>query len=135
MILMNTRAYFKIVFKLVGQKLLKRAPDALIEESLGKLIRAHDDITRGSLERENWLKQCLDLQLFNREADQLDASTSAHEAVLGHCDLGNSLDEVKALEKRHRDLEKTLAAQDERFQAFNDVADKLVSKRHYDADK
>lgn len=107
----------------------------MLQERLAALVQAHDAVTHGWLARENWLKQCLDLQLFNREADQLDASSSAHEAFLDVSDLGTSLDEVNALEKRHHDLEKTLAAQDDRLQAFNDVADKLVAKKHYDSNK
>lgn len=119
----------------LGQKLLIRNPgNTVLEERLAALVQSHEAVSRGWLEKENWLKQCLDLQLFNKDADQLDASSSSHEAILQVSDLGSSLDEVKALEKRHRDLEKTLAAQDDRFIAFNEVTDKLLAKKHYDSE-
>ncbi|KAK6641322.1 hypothetical protein RUM44_013031 [Polyplax serrata] len=47
--------------------------------------------------------------------------------------MPNSLDDVKAAEKRHLDLENTLAAQDEKLQSFSDFADILISKQHYDS--
>lgn len=120
----------------LGRKLLVRNPgNEVLQERLTALVKAHEAVSRGWDERENWLKQCLDLQLFNKDADQLDASSSSHEAILQVSDLGNSLDEVKALEKRHHDLEKTLAAQDDRFVAFNDITDKLLAKKHYDSEK
>ena len=45
-------------------------------------------IQRGWQEKEDWLRQCLDLQLFNREADQIDVATSGHEAFLDYADMG-----------------------------------------------
>lgn len=47
-------------------------------------------INRGWQEKGDWLRQCLDLQLFNREADNIDATTRAHEAFLDFTDLGVS---------------------------------------------
>lgn len=52
---------------------------------LGEEQRA---IHRGWQEKGDWLRQCMDLQLFNREADQIDAATSAHETFLDYNDLG-----------------------------------------------
>ncbi|KAL0275436.1 UNVERIFIED_CONTAM: hypothetical protein PYX00_003283 [Menopon gallinae] len=118
----------------LGKKLLNRNPQLEeVKERLGKLANEHDSLREGWDAKENWLKQCLNLQVFNREADRIDASTSAHEAVLEFSDLGNSLDEVKALEKRHLDLEKTLAAQDEKLTTFSEFADSLINKQHYDS--
>ena len=47
-------------------------------------------IQRGWQEKEDWLRQCLDLQLFNREADQIDVATRGHEACLEYSDMGVS---------------------------------------------
>ena len=52
---------------------------------LGEEQRA---IHRGWQEKGDWLRQCMDLQLFNREADQIDAATSSHETFLDYKDLG-----------------------------------------------
>merc|ERR1712142_335168 len=75
----------------------------------------------------------MDLQLFNREADQIDAATSSHENFLDYKDLGSTLDDVEALLKRHDDFENTLMAQDERLRTFSEMADKLIAAEHYDA--
>ena len=47
-----------------------------------------DAINRGWQEKGDWLRQCLDLQLFNREADNIDAATGSHETFLEFSDLG-----------------------------------------------
>lgn len=76
---------------LLGKKLLTRNSQLIeIQERLTKLSTEHEVLRRGWIEKENWLKQCLDLQVFNKEADQIDASSSAHEAFLDFSDLGVS---------------------------------------------
>lgn len=40
--------------------------------------------------RDGLLKEQLDLQLFNREAERIDATTKGHEAFLDYTDLGVS---------------------------------------------
>jgi len=84
-------------------------------------------------ERGDWLYQCSDLQLFNKEADHIDASTSSHEVFLEFTDLGGTIDDVEALLKRHEDFENTLTAQDERLKVFSEMADKLIAAEHYDS--
>ncbi|CAK1597541.1 unnamed protein product [Parnassius mnemosyne] len=69
-------------------------------------------------EKDAFLKQCVQLQSFNREADQIDASSGAHEAFLEYNQCGSSVDEVEALLKRHEELEARLSAQDERLTVF-----------------
>ena len=50
-----------------------------------------------------------------------------------YSDLGNSLDDVEAILKRHNDFENTLGAQDKILKGFSDNADKLIKNGHYDA--
>ena len=45
-------------------------------------------VNRGWQQKDDFLRQTLDLQLFNREADQIDAATSSQEAFLEFHDLG-----------------------------------------------
>ena len=85
--------------------------------------------------KQAWLEQCLELQQFNREADQIDATTSSHATVLEFADLGESLDDVEALLKQHEKFESTLHAQDDRLKIFSDIADKLIAQNHYDKNK
>ena len=69
---------------------------------------------RGWQEKGDYLRQVRDLQLFNREADQVDASTSAHNKFLANIDVGDNFEDVEAVLKRHEDFSATLAAQEER---------------------
>ncbi|KAK4313156.1 hypothetical protein Pmani_015473 [Petrolisthes manimaculis] len=118
----------------LGEKLLKRNPDfAEVKEKMAQLGEEQGAIHRGWQEKGDWLRQCMDLQLFNREADQIDAATSSHETFLEYKDLGGTLDDVEALLKRHDDFENTLMAQDERLRTFSEMADKLIAAEHYDA--
>ncbi|XP_071547281.1 spectrin beta chain, non-erythrocytic 5 isoform X4 [Panulirus ornatus] len=118
----------------LGEKLVKRNPDFTeVQEKMALLGEEQRAIHRGWQEKGDWLRQCMDLQLFNREADQIDAATRSHEAFLDYKDLGGTLDDVEALLKRHDDFENTLMAQDERLRTFSEMADKLIAAEHYDA--
>lgn len=103
-----------------------------VRERLDKLKGLHQAVTSDWLAKEAWLQQCLELQQFNREADQIEANNSSHEAFLEFTDLGESLDDVEALLKQHRKFENTLSAQDDRIKAFNETADRLIANNHYD---
>ncbi|KRY87102.1 Spectrin alpha chain [Trichinella pseudospiralis] len=75
-------------------------------------------------ERRILYEQCMDLQLFYRDTDQAETWMTKQEAFLANEDLGESLDSVEALIKKHEDFEKSLAAQEEKIKAFcNDVPD------------
>ena len=74
-----------------------------------------------------------DLQLFNREADQIDASTSAQAKFLDTIDIGNSFEDVEAFMKRHDDFSATLAAQEERANQLRETAGRLVQAGHADS--
>jgi spectrin beta len=103
-----------------------------IKERHDKLRGLYDSVSSTWLSKQAWLEQCLELQQFNREADQIDASTSSHATFLEFADLGESLDDVEALLKQHEKFENTLNAQDDRLKVFSDVADKLIGQNHYD---
>ena len=55
------------------------------------------------------------------------------EAFLENDDLGDSLDSVEALIKKHEDFEKSLAAQEEKIKALDEFATKLIEGEHYAA--
>ena len=56
------------------------------------------------------------------------------EAFLLNDDLGDSLDSVESLLKKHEDFEKSLAAQEEKIRALDEFATKLIEAHHYAAD-
>lgn len=118
----------------LGSQLLVRAPGLTdVQEVVKRLEAEHVNILRVWSDRGERLQQCYELQMFNREGDQIDATTGSHELFLANPDLGGSLDDVEALLKRHEDFENTLVAQDERVKAFSEVADQLISLGHYDS--
>ncbi|XP_078687340.1 spectrin alpha chain, non-erythrocytic 1-like [Branchiostoma floridae x Branchiostoma belcheri] len=85
-------------------------------------------------ERHVQYEQCLDLQLFYRDVEQAEAWMGKQEAFLANDDLGDSLDSVEALIKKQEDFEKSLAAQEEKINALNDFANKLIENNHYASD-
>ncbi|XP_021964674.1 spectrin alpha chain isoform X2 [Folsomia candida] len=85
-------------------------------------------------ERRILYEQCMDLQLFYRDTEQADTWMSKQEAFLENQDLGDSLDSVEALIKKHEDFEKSLAAQEEKIKALDEFASKLIEGQHYAAE-
>ncbi|XP_046383507.1 spectrin alpha chain [Ischnura elegans] len=85
-------------------------------------------------ERRILYEQCMDLQLFYRDTEQADTWMAKQEAFLSNEDLGDSLDSVEALIKKHEDFEKSLAAQEEKIKALDEFATKLIEGQHYAAD-
>ncbi|XP_067948494.1 spectrin alpha chain-like isoform X2 [Watersipora subatra] len=77
--------------------------------------------------------QCMDLQLFFRDAEQAETWMAKQEAFLSNEDLGDSLDSAEALLKKHNDFETSLAAQDVKFSLLDEFAKRLVSNEHYAA--
>jgi spectrin beta len=126
---------FKEVLSL-GQQLNQRNPNLKeVSDTMQRLRAEQDAVHRGWAEKEKWLQQCVELQVFNREADKIDATTKSHEAFLEYGDLGNSLNDVEAILKRHNDFDNSLGAQDKVLKTFSDHANKLIKNGHYDADK
>jgi len=72
----------------LGGQLLQRNPALTdVAERLELLNAEHQAVMRGWGEKGDWLQQCLDLQLLNREANQIEASTSSYEVFLVNTDL------------------------------------------------
>lgn len=73
----------------LGERMLKKSPQALeIASMLKRLEDGHQEIHRLWNDKYKQLQDQLELQLFNREADHLDAVTKGHEAFLELSDLG-----------------------------------------------
>ncbi|KAK6044474.1 spectrin repeat-containing domain protein, partial [Cooperia oncophora] len=85
-------------------------------------------------ERRILYEQCMDLQLFYRDTEQAETWMNKQEAFLANQDLGDSLDAVESLIKKHQDFEKSLAAQEEKIIALDEFATKLIQGQHYAAD-
>jgi spectrin alpha len=108
------------------------------EEIKEKLIQlAEDKASLSALweERRKQFDQCMDLQLFKREAEQNEAWMAKQETFLANEDVGDSLDSVEVLIKKHEDFEKSLAAHEEKIKSLDDFALKLIGDEHYAANE
>jgi spectrin alpha len=68
-------------------------------------------LNRAWQSRKQRLDQCLELQLFNRDAEQAETWMAQREAFLASEDVSKSLDGVEALIKKHEDFDKSLVTQ------------------------
>lgn len=119
-----------------GQQLLEREHYATdeVKEKLSTLSSDKNSLLALWEERRILYEQCMDLQLFYRDTEQADTWMAKQEAFLANEDLGDSLDSVEALIKKHEDFEKSLAAQEEKIKALDEFATKLIDGEHYSAD-
>ncbi|XP_050676650.1 spectrin beta chain, non-erythrocytic 5 isoform X3 [Leptidea sinapis] len=124
---------FKEVIGL-GKQLLATNP-ALVDarDKIEMLDNEQRAVKKEWQDKEKYLKQLLQLQSFNREADQIDASSGAHEAFLEYQQFGSSVDEAETLVKRQEEAEARFSAQDERVNTFAQKAAALAEQRpeHY----
>lgn len=119
-----------------GQKLVEmgipESPE--VNEKLEKLESEKSSLLGLWEERRILYEQCMDLQLFYRDTEQAETWMNKQEAFLANTDLGDSLDSVEHLIKKHEDFEKSLAAQEEKINALDEFATKLIQGQHYAAD-
>ncbi|XP_053623069.1 spectrin beta chain, non-erythrocytic 2 isoform X2 [Plodia interpunctella] len=116
----------------LGKQLQAHNPSLTdVAERIKTLQDGRAAVEKAWQQKEGYLKQLVQLQCFNREADQIDASSGAHEAYLEYKHCGSSVDEVEALLKRHEELEARLAAQDERLVGFEQRSRALEDIPHY----
>lgn len=74
----------------LGKKLLAsgdRSSDG-VKERNDKLTTEVNVVAHEWAQKRDWIKQCLALQIFNKEADHIDAATSGSEMFLEYTDLG-----------------------------------------------
>ncbi|KAK0146701.1 Spectrin alpha chain, non-erythrocytic 1 [Merluccius polli] len=116
-----------------GQALLNTSHYASeeVKEKLGILSEEKESLLQLWELRRQQYEQCMDLQLFYRDTEQVDNWMSKQEAFLLNEDLGDSLDSVEALLKKHEDFEKSLSAQEEKITALDEFATKLIQNNHY----
>lgn len=119
-----------------GRQLLERQHYAAaeVQEKLAALENDKTSLLTLWEDRRILYEQCMDLQLFYRDTEQADTWMAKQEAFLANEDLGDSLDSVEALIKKHEDFEKSLAAQEEKIRALEIFATKLIDGQHYAAD-
>lgn len=76
----------------LGKQLVERNPNLTeIPVTMEKLRTEQQNVHQAWDDKHKWLQQCVELQMFNREADKIDATTKSHEAYLEYSDLGESI--------------------------------------------
>ena len=114
----------------LGEKMYGRQPSQDMEEKVQNLKEERKVVLRGWQQKGDFLRQVRDLQLFNREADRIDATISAQMKLLDSLSNGDNLPDVEASLKRHEDFTATILVQEERFNAFKDLANQLINAGH-----
>ncbi|KAL3092945.1 hypothetical protein niasHS_004972 [Heterodera schachtii] len=119
-----------------GQRLLDEDIEEAdeIRQCLQNLAMEQTSLNNLWEERRILYEQCMDLQLFYRDTEQAESWMTKQEAFLQNDDLGDSLDAVESLLKKHEDFEKSLAAQEEKIHALDEFATKLIEGGHYAAE-
>ncbi len=87
---------------------------SVISERLEHLKSERERLGQMWQRKHQFFSECLDFQLFMRDAEQADTWISKQASFLSNEHVGESLDDVEALIKKHEDFEKSLAAQEEK---------------------
>ncbi|XP_030641786.1 spectrin beta chain, non-erythrocytic 5 [Chanos chanos] len=118
-----------------GQSLVNsgHSDSAEINKALTKLENAKAELNQAWESRRNTLEQALGLQIFFGYVEQCESWLSNKEAFLANQDLGGSLSEVEALQRKHILFENTLEAQMEQVEAVERYAQQLTQENHFDS--
>ncbi|XP_064411735.1 spectrin beta chain, non-erythrocytic 1 [Latimeria chalumnae] len=104
----------------LGKSLLARKHYASeeIKEKLLQLTDKRKEMIDKWEDRWEWLRLVLEVHQFSRDASVAEAWLLGQEPYLSSREMGQSVDEVEKLIKRHEAFEKSAATWDERFSAL-----------------
>ncbi|KAK2092495.1 Spectrin beta chain, non-erythrocytic 1, partial [Saguinus oedipus] len=104
----------------LGKSLLARKHYASeeIKEKLLQLTEKRKEMIDKWEDRWEWLRLSKDVHQFSRDASVAEAWLLGQEPYLSSREIGQSVDEVEKLIKRHEAFEKSAATWDERFSAL-----------------
>uniref|UniRef100_A0A673HUZ1 Spectrin beta chain n=1 Tax=Sinocyclocheilus rhinocerous TaxID=307959 RepID=A0A673HUZ1_9TELE len=110
----------------LGRALLERKhkDSAEIKEKLMQLVEKRKEMMLKWDERWDWLRLLLEVCQFARDASVAEAWLIAQEPYVASRDLGETVDEVEKLLKRHEAFEKSTATWEERFSALERLTTK-----------
>lgn len=106
-----------------------------LRERLKALKDGWEELQQMWENRQVLLSQSLDHQLFNRDARQAEVLLAQQEHFLSKDDTPTNLEQAENQLKRHEAFLTTMEANDDKINQIVQVADTLVEKDHYDADK
>ncbi|KAK2826814.1 hypothetical protein Q5P01_021028 [Channa striata] len=98
------------------------------KEVLGKLDALQEE--RVKLEeqwntKQSWLEAVHLEQVFYRDVNSMDKTSSSQEILLQNNTLGNTVDETEGLIRRHEAFEKLLSSQEEKLFSLKELAERL----------
>ncbi|XP_029453305.1 spectrin beta chain, non-erythrocytic 5 [Rhinatrema bivittatum] len=114
-----------------GQALLleEKAPATQIQERLQALAAERSQLYQEWELKKEWLERVHLEQVFYRDLGNMEKILNSQEISLKSSELGNSVDEVERLIKRHEAFEKLLASQDEKVVALQEQAFQLQEEK------
>uniref|UniRef100_A0A8C0IMR1 Calponin-homology (CH) domain-containing protein n=1 Tax=Chelonoidis abingdonii TaxID=106734 RepID=A0A8C0IMR1_CHEAB len=100
----------------LGQSLLQeeKISSTEIQQKLQALLEEKDNVCHQWEQKKEWLEKIHQEQMFYRDQDHLEKILKSQEIYLKTSDLGNSVDEVEQLIRKHKAFEKILTSQDEK---------------------
>ncbi|XP_056867453.1 spectrin beta chain, non-erythrocytic 5 isoform X2 [Takifugu flavidus] len=107
---------------------------SVIQRSLTQLEEAKSRLERAWQKRHTTLEQARTLQSFLVSVEQCESWISNKEAFLSNQNLGNSVTEVEALQRKQAQFEEDLEAQLDRVHEVQKLAEELIQQKHYDSD-
>uniref|UniRef100_A0A8C8T063 Calponin-homology (CH) domain-containing protein n=1 Tax=Pelusios castaneus TaxID=367368 RepID=A0A8C8T063_9SAUR len=112
---------------LLGQSLLhkEKIPPKEIQQKLQALLEEKDNVYHQWEQKKEWLEKIHLEQMFYRDQDHLEKILNSQEIYLKTSDLGNSVDEVEQLIRKHEAFEKILASQDEKVTSLQEQVKRL----------
>ncbi|XP_038597006.1 spectrin beta chain, non-erythrocytic 5 [Tachyglossus aculeatus] len=116
-----------------GQHVAKAAPrdSPEMNSSLERLGREGRELEALWERRQRQLQEGLELQKFGWEVDSFNATCANHEAFLRLDALGEDVEAVQRLLRRHQELEHLLEALGPRAESLKAHGDRLVQKQHF----
>lgn len=110
-------------FYMDGQRIIneKHFLSNEIQDKINILKQRKELLVRTFEKRREIYELNLDTQLFLREAESLEGWINSREAQLRDSKVGETIVQVEELIRRHEDFEKTVDAQEDKFQALKRI--------------
>ncbi|XP_069494913.1 spectrin beta chain, non-erythrocytic 5 isoform X2 [Ambystoma mexicanum] len=117
----------------LGKKVSDGKPTSTADvlESVDRLSRENRKLGEMWLQRRKKLEEAVELQLFHREADRINAALSGHEAFLRVDDLQGELGTVHSLLTRHEEFQNLLTTLTHRVDLMRQHGDRLAQNGHF----
>ncbi|XP_028422093.1 spectrin beta chain, non-erythrocytic 5 [Perca flavescens] len=96
-----------------------------VAEKLESLQAERDKLEDQWNQKQSWLDSVHLEQVFYRDADSMDKTSSSQEVLLQNSTLGNTVDETEGLIKRHEAFEKLLSSQEDKLSSLKDLSERL----------